>query len=251
MKLIYLIQSDTGKMPYHIPSSSDVLLLQWQETFQPADHSFHFPHSSWAEGRNELFRRAKAMDSYDYFIFADDDVELYFDLMTFEKLLQKYQPRRAVPWYFHDWNRLCSDTKSHIDLVKYVDHAFMAVRKDCAQELMPYTMQYDEVCWWLSSEDLCERFFEKWPLETFRFNKLVINNLKSREYPQNRHQQLPKNISISFDSQEPAKQICVAYKFKLNRHICIKLGKVVCYLLIKLLPLLSLNIEVFSKNHGK
>jgi len=194
MKFIYLIQSDSEILSYNIPSSSDYLLLQWQDNFVPTKNSFHFPNSSWAEGRNELFRRAKEKDHYDYFIFLDDDVQLNFELIEFENLLNKYKPKRAVPWCKHTWNILRID---EIDLVKYVDHLTMALRNDCAIDLLPYTTKHDKICWWLSSEDMCEKFYEQWPLETMRFNFLTVENLKNREYPRGRPEYnkiLPKNV---------------------------------------------------------
>ena len=65
MRVVYLIQSDTPTIPHAIPAGSEVLLLQWADTFVDVPDSFHLPRSSWAEGRNELYRRARG-GGYDY-----------------------------------------------------------------------------------------------------------------------------------------------------------------------------------------
>jgi hypothetical protein len=75
-RFIYLIQGDGSQKPYDFPAGSDFLLLQWQRSFVPQPNSFHFPRSTWASGRNELYRRAKEQGEYDYFVFMDDDVVL-------------------------------------------------------------------------------------------------------------------------------------------------------------------------------
>ena len=101
MNCIYLIQSDSPKIPYEIPEGRDYLFLQWKDEFVPMKNSFHFPNSTWAEGRNELLRRAKEMGMYDYYIFLDDDLKLYFSLSTFEKMLDKNRKPRVVPFLQH------------------------------------------------------------------------------------------------------------------------------------------------------
>ena len=98
MKHIYLIQTNKPNISYNIPPGSDRLIMQWQEKFKPCKDSFHFPNSTWASGRNELYARACRRLDYDYFIFLDDDLSFDFDLKDFEKLLEKINPRRAVPW---------------------------------------------------------------------------------------------------------------------------------------------------------
>jgi len=74
MKFIYLIQGDLSHPEYDIPEGCDCLYLQWKDNFVPRPNHFHHPNSSWAEGRNELYRRAKEMGHYDYYVFLDDDL---------------------------------------------------------------------------------------------------------------------------------------------------------------------------------
>ena len=69
-----------------------------------------------------------------------------------------------------------SDAKDHfggaIDRVKYVDHAIMAMRADCAIKLMPYTTEHDTTCWRLNSEAFCQRCWQLRPWGTLRLNQL-------------------------------------------------------------------------------
>lgn len=197
LKVVYLIQSDCRDHPFEIPSGSEVLLLQWQEDFEPVAHSIHLPGCTWAEGRNELYRRA-SQGSFDYFIFCDDDMGLRFHWQAFESLLRQHEPWRATAIEVnHEWNRV---RRGAIDRVKYVDHAIMAVRADCATELMPYTTEHDATCWWLNSEAFCERCWRLRPWGTLRFNQLEYENLQHRIYPREQYPGLPRNRVRAFRS---------------------------------------------------
>lgn len=143
-----------------------------------------------AEGRNELYRRARGA-GYDYYTFLDDDIELDFGLDEFEALLAEHRPRRAVPWLNHRWN---IDRRGEIDLVKYIDHIFMAVRADCAETILPYTTDFDLTNWWLTGEEMCDRCWEHWPLGTYRFNDLTVKNLEHRSYPKLDYPGLPEQV---------------------------------------------------------
>ncbi|MCG8323417.1 MAG: hypothetical protein MI921_28230 [Cytophagales bacterium] len=194
MNCIYLIQSDSPEIPYEIPANRDVILLQWQKEFVQTDNSFHFPNSTWASGRNELLKRAMEKGHYDYYIFLDDDLRLYFSLETFERLLAANQASRVAPFVQHQWYH-CSQNLS--EEVKYIDHCFMAIRQDCAKEVLPYSLDPDEVNWWFSSERMCEKFWHIYPYGTIRFNQLVVVNMQHRPYPKNGYQGLPDNITRS------------------------------------------------------
>ena len=197
MKVIYLIQSDRPTIPYSIPNGSDVLLLQWKENFITCEDSFHYPNSSWASGRNELLKRAKEKGDYDYYIFLDDDLKLYFSLEAFEKKLIKYKLKRIVPFLIHHiWYK---QAKGELERVKYADHAFMAFRKDCIKTVFPYTLEHDKTCWWLASENNCECFWEKYPEETLRLNHLVYINQENRPYPRTRASAIPKNTVSAYN----------------------------------------------------
>lgn len=183
---IYLIQSDKHIVQYSIPDNAHYLLLQWSKNFTPVENSFHYPNSTWASGRNELYRRAKKLGNYRYFIFLDDDLDCQFSLQEFQELVTHYQPKRAVPFCpKHHWYKECVDPRFQIERVKYVDHMFLACRHDCIDEMLPYTTKFDTQNWWLSSEDACTRFHALHPGGTLRFNHLIAHNEQARPYPRN------------------------------------------------------------------
>ncbi|MCG8310035.1 MAG: hypothetical protein MI975_21745 [Cytophagales bacterium] len=196
MKCIYLIQSNRPAIPYSIPSGSDVLLLQWQKDYVSAPNSFHLPNSTWASGRNELLKRAMTKGMYDYYVFLDDDLKFYFSLETFESLLKATQLDRAAP-NMRGKQGWCSNSSDKFQLVKYVDHSFIAVSHQSAVELFPYTLDYDRHCWWLASENMCERFWDG-QKKTIRFNQLVFINQESRPYPRGNYPGVPKNIELPY-----------------------------------------------------
>lgn len=192
MNCIYLIQSDTPEISYEIPEGRDYLFLQWQKEFEPVENSFHFPDSTWAEGRNELLRRAKEQGEYDYFIFLDDDLKLYFSLETFEKLLSANQSPRVAPFVHHQWYR---NPEGLSQEVKYIDHCFMAVRKDSLEPALPYDLEMDKTNWWLTCERTCETFWKYHPGGTIRFNQLIMMNQKHRDYPKEDYPGFPNNVT--------------------------------------------------------
>lgn len=190
-EFIYLIQSHEGDIPYRIPRGSDMLLLQWQPVFRPRRNSFHLPGSTWASGRNELYRRALEKGDYEYYVFLDDDIELFFDLREFEDLSRSCRPRRFGPCFtMHPWY---ASREGEMERTTYVDHGFVAVRADCSARIFPYTTRHDATCWWLASEDMCVRFGRIWPLETVRFNTLRVRNGRHRDYPRHDYPGLPPN----------------------------------------------------------
>ena len=191
MNCIYLIQSDNPEIPYEIPTNRDVILLQWQKEFVQTDNSFHFPNSTWASGRNELLKRAMEKGYYDYYIFLDDDLKLYFSLETFEQLLDANQGPRVAPFVQHPLYHCSQDLSEQ---VKYIDHCFMAIRQDCAKEVLPYSLELDQVNWWYSSERMCEKFWNMYPYGTIRLNQLIMVNMQHRTYPKNDYTGLPDNI---------------------------------------------------------
>jgi len=196
VRVVYLIQSDQATASYSIPERSASFLLHWSDEVVAGSNALHRPRTSWAEGRNELYRIASRI-GFDYYVFLDDDLEMSFELDAFESLLDAHAPRRAVPWLNHHWNTV---VLGEVDRVKYVDHCFVAVRADCAERLLPYTTEFDESNWWLTAEEMCERFWAQWPLGTLRFNDLEVKNLQHRNYPKANYLGLPENTAVALGS---------------------------------------------------
>ena len=249
-KVIYLIQTDQGKCPYKIPEGSDVLMLQWQKDFEPNEYSFHFPNSTYQTGRNELYRRAiekSKQNGYDYvyLIFMDDDLKFNFSLKDFEKELNKHRPCRMTTftmWFLPPIYRglirnlflakIFIRNNEGINKVKFVDHNFMALRIDCAEKILPYTLKYDTSCWWASSYDLCLRFFKLFK-ETIVFNKFYVLNKKSRPYPRDEKAfyDLPPVIN-TFQPMKTQKNQLIAVTNRTTEH-CINFSWLNYYFLFK------------------
>ena len=206
MKIIYLIQSETYNFSFSSAlKDTDCLLMIWGDDFnlpEDASHTtFHLPNSSWAQGRNELYRRAQAMDDYDYFIFCDDDIEFNFELKELHQLLSKYQPFRAVPDTSHTFY-LHQPAKAKTLALKYVEHSVMALSAEAAQVLMPYSTEFDKTNWWLSSEEFCKRCWLQYPWQTLKYNTLNFKNTKSRSYPKSDYLGNPENEFKIVDLKE-------------------------------------------------
>lgn len=187
MQVIYLIQSDTNKISYKIPNKSDILLLQWQKDYQKTVEfpNFHMPNSSWASGRNELYKRS--LDKkYDYYIFLDDDLILHFDLEQFEDLLSQYRPNRCVPC-LKRWDHYKKIINTNEPCyVRYIDHCFMALSREAAKNIMPYTTDFDKSNWWKCGELFCAKYSSYYNDQTLLFPNLIIKNLQHRNYPRNK-----------------------------------------------------------------
>jgi len=220
MRVIYLVQGDASRPLYEFPPESDFLYLQWQSVFKPMENSFHFPNSSWASGRNELYRRAVSKGSYDYLIFLDDD--LSFDhaaqkdrvrkhvwrlvrrgkwpaalrlwqsfarctkappkLSYFEYLLAENGSLIATPRLFdHPWNE--DYVFSDTDAVTYADQALIALHHSVAAELLPYSTEFDASNWWICGELFFERAAKLYSGRVHRFSNLHVFNMENRPYP--------------------------------------------------------------------
>jgi hypothetical protein len=196
MKFIYLIQSDDFHLPYNLTQGSQYLLLNWNSKFSdekpPTDREFYFPDSSWAEGRNELYRRALLLGEFDYFVFCDDDLELDFSLEYLESLVKKHHPARLAP---NMPNNLYTgeSASSTVTSLKYIDHCLMALSSEAANKLMPYSTRFDQTCWWHSSEEFCQRSWDKFRWQTYKLNQLSVKNLQNRSYPKDYGSGLPVN----------------------------------------------------------
>jgi hypothetical protein len=195
---VYLVQTDKDEaaLPFKVPDDADLFVLQWKEGLDPGRHGFYFP-SAWSDGRNELFRRACAkMENYEYFIFMDDDVHLDFDLELFQTFLLRHRPLRATPLcyqhnrkphpFYRDIPECC--------MVKYCENMLVAYHKYTVRHVMPYTNEHDTTNWWLTCEDMCERFHDAFGVSTAVFGAMRAYNLEKRDYPREAYHGLPEQV---------------------------------------------------------
>jgi hypothetical protein len=196
MKCIYLIQSDNYNLPYTLPDGSQYLLLNWNlhsaKQEPPSKNEFYFPDSSWAEGRNELYRRACLIGEFEYFVFLDDDLELDFSVEYFESLLEKHHAARVAPNMSNHFYT-GEPVDSAVTSIKYIDHCLMALSAEAAASLMPYSTEFDQTCWWHSSEEFCMRSWDEFRWQTYKLNELNVKNLQNRAYPKDYGSGLPTN----------------------------------------------------------
>lgn len=220
VRAIYLVQGDGSFPAYGLPPNSDYLYLQWQQDFQPMENSFHFPNSTWASGRNELYRRARIQGEYDYFIFLDDD--LTFDPAKRWKrvarkllgLLKRLRPLAACrlglsvarqwrdPNIFEafetlllangsliatprDWDHAYNSdcVLSEVDAITQGEHNFIAIHHSIADAVLPYDVTFAEKNWWLC----CDKFYHDAAAQfhgrIHRYSNLHVWNQEAREYP--------------------------------------------------------------------
>jgi hypothetical protein len=184
MKIIYLIQSDTNEIRYDMPKRSDVALLQWQNTYKESViKSFHFPNSTWASGRNELYSKVD-VKNYDYLIFLDDDLMFEFSLIDYEDFLYRHKPlRSSVFVYGHYFYRELTDD-SKIYRLRHIDQAFMAIHTSTIN-VFPYSTEKDTQSWFIANEEFCCRFDNLYPKQTIIAPKFKMHNSQHREYPRN------------------------------------------------------------------
>lgn len=211
LRFIYLIQGDCSEPMYEIPSGSDFLYLQWQSEFKPQVNHFHLPKSSWAEGRNELLRRAKALGDYDYFVFLDDDLifgwskrfhaleELRAWQLKWPRLLQPVVRGRWALNHFENWIRRSNPiigvpntlwhqwyanvSSNAVDGITCFDHMFMAIHNSALENLFPYSVDYDQRNWWICGEMMCLKASSLYAGKIHRYNRLFVRNQQARAYP--------------------------------------------------------------------
>lgn len=184
-KIAYLIVSETGECPYDIPDGSDVYLAKWTEGNPHKDNVLYMPDNIWSDSRNELYDHARSQHDYLYYVYMDDDAGLVnFTLEDFEKALRRdglTKPRLAFPkligHYFYD---VVPDEETNI---LYFDHPIVAIRGDIANQ-MPFSKEFDDSCWWRTTTEWCERYYENFGLTGICFGWMHMENLQHRtSYP--------------------------------------------------------------------
>ena len=216
LRFLYLVQTESC-LPRNLaspevlgdPSSCncDVLALNFKERCSNIDISL--PHveyvfnssTTWTTGRNLLYELAmKRNEIYHYYIFIDDDLELYIikeenktqnPWRAFESSLKTVEPAvgilyvRALSKDLYNYrkakNCTLNGTHDFIPIV-YFDAAFNAFHYKAVQHILPYSAKYDNITWWYSQLDIdikCELMFRgQVALHTYVFTQ----NSKHRPY---------------------------------------------------------------------
>ena len=183
----------------------DVLVLSYKQACgkTPPKHVQYLFNSStsWASGRNLLYKEAKKRGNvYLYYIFIDDDIGLRTKAhdanpwRQFEQFLKEIEP--AVAAVDTDTNGMVQQTlagrkqkkcslkqiSDYVPVARF-DPAFNAYHYEAAEYLLPYTTRYDKTSWWypdLYFEVKCELMFAG---QTVIHTQVTATNPKHRPYP--------------------------------------------------------------------
>lgn len=183
MKFLYLIQGQANLVTnyFHLKERirAEALYLTYDKEIPGADYH---PNTTWAEGRNILLEKAKSRDTYDYYIFLDDDIELKrgsWDL--FEEKLIQYLPAIGVPIVPKTrYTPIMQDGKQwDCQAFRIHDEQFMAIHRDVINDnlIFPYVTQFDNLSWWAACEIqqiLIHTLYQRY---TIQFNGIEIANL--------------------------------------------------------------------------
>ena len=213
-RLVYLIQTESC-LPKYLASpealgdsfncNCDVLVLNYKEKCS----NISLPHveyvfnssTTWTTGRNLLCDLAmKRNEIYHYYIFMDDDVELYIikeknktqnPWRAFGSSLKSVEPAVGIldpinvlqKLYKHRkaYNCTLNGTHEYIPIV-YFHPALNAFHYKVIQHILPYSARFDNITWWYSHFDIdikCELMFRG---QVVQHTNIMIKNTKHRKY---------------------------------------------------------------------
>eukprot|EP00117_Sycon_ciliatum_P022566 scpid71727/ scgid19430/ len=172
---------------------------------------YHYPHSSWAAGRNKMLQLAMRQEEeqgwrYEYVIFLDDDVRLlYRPDTTNESVVRNHDvaDRQLRASILQDRPARASVENS----VYYLYYPLACVRNcafDAAVDVfhrsiveyyLPYPTQFDRTNWWMSSETMSYRSAILAPRFCNLYRHVVV------DAHANAHRAYPKGILTTFQDQ--------------------------------------------------
>lgn len=197
MRFLYMIQGKCSNVVKYLHLNAGTSQLVGLTYDQPQAGFDFLPKSSFAQGRNHLYRLAiQRFDDFEYFVFLDDDVE--FCRGSFEQMernLARYQPSVGVPltektrrsaiavsWGEHVYPLLRSQ-RFHVNDEQYLACSREVIR---AQKILPYLEQWDKESWFVTCL-IQEALIQHYYFSTARqFNDCEIrNDQHSGDYPHN------------------------------------------------------------------
>ena len=212
-RFVYLVQTESClpkylASPEVIGSSSncncDVLVLNYKErcndTSLPHVEYVFNSSTTWTTGRNLLYELAMKRDeTYHYYIFMDDDVELNVTKnenktqnpwRAFESSLKSVEPAVGVVnqlvrlenlYFFRNEIKCNTGTDEYLPTV-FFDPEFSAFHYKAVQHLLPYSTRFDHITWWYSHFDIdikCELMFRG---QVVLHTSIISHNVKHRQY---------------------------------------------------------------------
>ena len=212
-RLVYLVQTESCipkylASPEVIGNSSnckcDVLVLNYKErcndTSLPHVEYVFNSSTTWSTGRNLLYELAmKKNETYLYYIFIDDDIELYITKeenktqnpwRAFESSLKSVEPAVGVVDHLRNLYNLysyrkaikCNNVTDEYLPTVYFDPAFTAFHYKAVQHLLPYSPRFDNITWHYSHFNInikCELMFRG---RVVQHTYIIAKNTKHRPY---------------------------------------------------------------------
>lgn len=202
---IYLVQGQACyvKKYLHLADrvDADVLFLTYDYPLEVTTISqkkcIYLPNSTWTEGRNKLLEIAiNQAQSYQYYIFLDDDVEFIrgtWDL--FEAEILYYKPAIAIPVFPNTTNSPVHLSKvTDLPILRKIglsfqaflvnDQQLIAFHRDVINDgiILPYQTKFDSISWWAACEIQDILIQNLYPSVAIQFNLIELSNDLTERY---------------------------------------------------------------------
>ncbi len=187
-RFLYLVQVE-GELPHRLRTlesdDSDVRFLSWK-TRSSDPRAVFYPHSSWTEGRNRLYKEIDGT-AYEYYIFLDDDVEMHArkgrarnGWRAFEAFLLDYEPAVGVARYMWQLTGGGLDVSKPVQGVRFFDAVMNAFHHEAVHTLLPYCDLLDRYSECYSQSLVCSLAADLYPGHVLQCNSIEVVNLQSR-----------------------------------------------------------------------
>ena len=187
-RFLYLAQVE-GDLPDRLrvlqSDDSDIRFVSWR-TRSADPRGIFYPHSSWTEGRNRLFKEI-AGTGYEYYIFLDDDVEMHVrdgrpgnGWRAFEAFLSEYEPAVGVARYMWHLQGGVLDLSLPVQGIRFFDALVNAFHREAVHALLPYYDGLDRYSECYSQSILCSQAAALYPGHVLQCNGVEVVNLHSR-----------------------------------------------------------------------
>lgn len=153
-------------------------------------HFIYVAGSSFQQGRNHLYLEAQRRGDYAYFIFLVDDVsvvEVDFGtglltenpFRTLEQYLITWQPAVGVSGAARRDDDHHMDPSGEVQSIYGFDHLLMAVHRDAADALLPYSLQHEDESWWYSEYVVNVASAALFPNHVLQFNAVFAETYRA------------------------------------------------------------------------
>jgi hypothetical protein len=187
-RFLYLVQVERelpGCLRPLESDDSDVRFLSWKRPSSDP-RSVFYPHSSWTQGRNRLYKEIEGT-AYEYYVFLDDDVEMLLrkgharnGWRAFEAFLLDYEPAVGVARYMWQLMGGGLDVSKPVQGIRFFDALVNAFHREAVHTLLPYCDLLDRYSEAYSQSLLCSLAADLYPGHVLQCNSVEVVNLQSR-----------------------------------------------------------------------